>query len=128
SNDILLKMTRCFGSAHSAPIGNDFKMFLKRILANEKITLNGLENQQDEDSYSSLKKAGILVEFPGSTFGFSSQLAKRYYFKWMFPNRSSSAPASLADLIRNVISTMSSSILKNSTLAGDFPKEAVFQH
>ena len=85
-------------------------------------------NQQDEDSYLSLKKAGILVQFPDATFGFSSQLAKRYYFKWIFPNRSDSVHSSLPDLIRSVISSMSANTLKNSTKAGDFPKEAVFQH
>ena len=80
------------------------------------------------DYYSSLQKAGILVELPDSTFNFTSPLAKRYFFKWIFPNRSEDAPSSLQELIKNVISNMSSTILKNSTLPGDFPKEAVFQH
>jgi hypothetical protein len=29
SDKVLHRMTRCFGSAHSAPIGNDFRIFLK---------------------------------------------------------------------------------------------------
>ncbi|KAJ3262330.1 hypothetical protein HK103_002744 [Boothiomyces macroporosus] len=128
SNDILSYMARCFGSAHSKPIGNDFKMFLKKIFVDDKLFLDGLTNEQDDDSYLTLKKAGILVKFPDSTFGFSSQLAKRYYFKWVFPNRSKTAPSSLQELIRNVVSNMSSTVLKNCTLPGDLPKEAVFQH
>jgi hypothetical protein len=128
SNDLLSNMGRCFGDNHSAPIGNDFKMFLKKTLLDEKQTLNNLANQQDDHSYSSLKKAGILVEFPDTTYGFSSPLAKRYYFKWIFPNRSLTTPSILPELIGNVISRMSATILKNSTRPGDFPKEAVFQH
>ena len=128
SNDLLPVMVRCFGAHHSAPIGNDFKKILIKILLDEKQILNRLDNQQDNDSYSSLKRAGILVEYPDTTFGFSSPLAKRYYFKWVFPNRSLTAPSALVELIRNVVSRMSATILKNSTTPGDFPKEAVFQH
>ena len=121
-------MARCFGSGHSYPAGEDFKNFLQKCFENEKIQLNILSNQQDEESYSSLKKAGILVELSDSTFSFSSQLAKRYYFKWIFPKRSDTAPESLIELVRNVISSMSATTLQNSTRLGDFPKEAVFQH
>jgi ATP/maltotriose-dependent transcriptional regulator MalT len=32
SNDLLPNMGRCFGDTHSAPIGNDFKTFLKNIM------------------------------------------------------------------------------------------------
>jgi hypothetical protein len=81
-----------------------------------------------EASYLLLKKAGILVEHPDSTFGFSSLLAKRYYFDWIFPNRSESQPVSLLELIKKVIGNMSALTLKNSTILGDFPKAAVFQH
>jgi energy-coupling factor transporter ATP-binding protein EcfA2 len=128
SNNFVQRMARCFGSRHSKPVGDDFKNFLKRCFSDDRTQLNGLMNQEDNDSYSSLKKAGILVEFPDTTFGFSSPLAKRYYFKWIFPNRSLTAPSTLAELIGNVVSSMSATILKNSTRPGDFPKEAVFQH
>jgi hypothetical protein len=84
-----------------------------------------LKNQQDDDSFSSLKKAGILVG--EATFAFSSQLAKRYYFRWIFPDRSLYTPSNLAELIKNVVSSMSATVLMNSTRDGDFPKEAVFQ-
>jgi hypothetical protein len=88
SNNFVQRMARCFGSRHSKPVGDDFKDFLKRCFSDDRTQLNGLMHQEDNDSYSSLKKAGILVEFPDTTFGFSSPLAKRYYFKWIFPNRS----------------------------------------
>jgi len=128
SDELLPGITRCFGSAHSAPIGNDFKLFLKKVLVDEKPFQNGFANPQDDDSFSSLKKAGILVELPDSSVGFSSSLAKRYYFKWIFPNRSRTRPSSLRELLIKVVSNMSSTVLKNSTFQGDFPKEAVFQH
>jgi hypothetical protein len=128
SDNFVQRMARCFGSGHSNPVGDDFKHFLKRCFSEDRAKLNGLMIQQDEDSYLSLKKAGILVEFPDKTFGFTSLLAKRYYFKWIFPNRSETTPSSLSELIKKVIGNMSATILKNSTRPGDFPKEAVFQH
>jgi hypothetical protein len=74
-------MARCFGSVHSYPSGEDFKRFLKNCLSDEKVPLKFLANQQDNDTYLSLKKSGILVGPPDANFGFSSQLAKRYYFR-----------------------------------------------
>jgi hypothetical protein len=121
-------MARCFGSVHSYPSGEDFKRFLKNCLSDEKVPLKFLANQQDNDTYLSLKKSGILVGPPDANFGFSSQLAKRYYFRWIFPNRSETTPTTLRELIMNVIGNMSATILKNSTQCNDFPKEAVFQH
>jgi energy-coupling factor transporter ATP-binding protein EcfA2 len=121
-------MARCFGSGHSKPMGNEFKYFLKRCFVDKSMELTSKAVEQDPDSFYSLQKAGILVKFPNSTFGYSSLLAKRYYFEKIFPDRSDSPPSSLPELIQNVISTMSSSTLKNSTLPGKFPKEAVFKH
>ncbi|KAJ3388314.1 hypothetical protein HDU80_011724 [Chytriomyces hyalinus] len=37
-------------------------------------------------------------------------------------------PTSLHELVHNVVESMSSNLLNHSTVAGDFPKEAVFQH
>ncbi|TPX74549.1 hypothetical protein CcCBS67573_g04185 [Chytriomyces confervae] len=125
SKDYVTNMDRCFGSAHSDPIGDDFKKFLKRIFVNEEGQPQKLAVVEDENSYASLKKSGILVELPDATFTFSSPLAKRYYFKWVFPNRSLTMPTSLHELVHNVVESMSSN---RSTVAGDFPKEAVFQH
>jgi hypothetical protein len=128
SDRFVQNMARCFGSEHSYPVGKDFKRFLKDCFENKLVFCNGFTNPQDDVSYSLLEKAGILVELSGSSFGFSSLLAKRYYFNWIFPNRSQNSPSSLRELIRKVVSSMSSTVLKNSTLSGDFPKEAVFQH
>ncbi|KAJ3291264.1 hypothetical protein HDU76_007305 [Blyttiomyces sp. JEL0837] len=111
------------------PIGDDFKKFLKRIVVNENVRPPSLANKTDEESYLSRQKAGILVENKQDrTFMFSSPLAKRYYFRWIFPDRSFSKPASLHELVRNVVGSMSSNLLKHSTVPGEFPKEAVFQH
>ncbi|KAI8823202.1 hypothetical protein BJ741DRAFT_634842 [Chytriomyces cf. hyalinus JEL632] len=128
SKDYVTNMDRCFGSAHSRPIGEDFKKFLKRIFVKEEDQPQNLAVVEDEKSYASLKKSGILVELPDATFTFSSPLAKRYYFKWVFPNRSLTMPTSLHELVHNVVESMSSNLLNRSTVAGDFPKEAVFQH
>ncbi|KAJ3399638.1 hypothetical protein HDU80_007706 [Chytriomyces hyalinus] len=128
SNDYVSKMDRCFGSAHSDPIGDDFKKFLKRIFVKEEGRPQQLAIAENENTYALLEKTGILVELPDSTFAFSSPLAKRYYFKWVFPNRSSSMPTSLHELVRNVVESMSSNLLHHSAVAGDFPKEAVIQH
>jgi hypothetical protein len=128
SDSFARNMARCFGSAHSYPVGIDFKKFLKGCFENKSIWRSCFTNLQDDDSYSSLRKAGILVELPDASFGFSSPLAKRYFFKWIFPDRSQTTPSTLRELIRKVVSSMSSTVLKNSSLPGDFPKEAVFQH
>ena len=128
SNDLLVRISRCFGTAHSAPIGNDLKTHLKEILGNDRTPIvRTWTYLQDEDVYSRLKQGGILVEFPDDSIRFTSQLAKRYYFKWIFPNRTITAPASLLELIKKVIANMSASVLKKATMPGDFPKEAVFQ-
>ena len=78
SDKILPRISRCFGSAPSAPIGNDFRLFLQKLFVDEVVYENGFSNPKDDASYSSLKKAGILVEPAYKTFAFSSPLAKRY--------------------------------------------------
>ncbi|KAJ3221443.1 hypothetical protein HDU78_000485, partial [Chytriomyces hyalinus] len=99
SKDYVSNMDRCFGSAHSDPISDDFKKFLKQIFVKEEGRLQQLAIAED-----------------------------RYYFKWVFPNCSLTTPTSLHDLVRNVVESMSSNLLNYSTVAGDFPKDAVFQH
>jgi hypothetical protein len=127
SDKVLQSMTPCFGSAHALPIGPDFKTFMKKVFVDKRLCPSGFTNPQDGESYSSLENAGIL-ELPDSkSFGFSSPLAKRYYFKWLFPSRSETSPSSLQELIRKVVSNMSCTALTNSSLPGDFPNKAVFQ-
>jgi hypothetical protein len=127
SSPFVRRMARCFGSGNSNPVGNDFKSFLKGCFENKRMWAEGFVNSQDNDSYLKLKK-GTLVDLPDLSVGFSSHLAKRYHFDWIFPNRSKTSPSSLRELIIKVVSNMSSTVLKNSTLPGGFPKEAVFQH
>jgi hypothetical protein len=127
SDSFAQHMARCFGSNHLNPVGNDLKSFLKALFGNKNLCSYSFESAQDNKIFSALKKAGILADLSGNSVGFSSPLAKRYYFKWIFPKRTPDAPSSLRELIEKVISSMSSSVLKNSTL-GEFPKEAVFQH
>ena len=51
SKDLLEKISRCFGSVHSILILNDFKMFLKKNMVDEKQIPNILANQQVIDSF-----------------------------------------------------------------------------
>ena len=127
SDKILPYLCRCFGESHSDPIGDDFKMIIKKLLVDEKPTIRTFMENQDNESFIYLKEAGILIEHD-QIISFSSPLAKRYYFEHIFPDRADTLPESLSSLIRNVICSMSATILQNSTLSGDFPKEAVFQH
>jgi hypothetical protein len=78
-------MNRCFGIFNSASIGDDFKNLSKNIYIGEQLIPKNFSNPKDEASYSTLKNAGILVELPGKVIGFSSPLAKRHYFEWLFP-------------------------------------------
>jgi hypothetical protein len=128
SNQFLDRMARCFGSGHSLPIGEDFQYLLKRFLVDESYELTKWSMPEDQDPFLSLKKSGLLVELSDTSFGFSSPLAKRYYFRWIFSNRSHLVPSSLSELIRNVISKMSCTVLQISKVLGGFPKGADFQH
>ncbi|KAF4027937.1 putative AAA domain-containing protein [Phytophthora infestans] len=78
--------------------------------------------------FTRLKKAGIVFE-DGAYVNFTSPLAERYYYKWLFPGRGYVNPTSLYELVRKAIGSMSASVLKQSVVREyDFPKEAVFQH
>ena len=64
-----------------------------------------------------LEKAGILVRGQDkSSVKFSSPLAEKYYSKWLFPNRALFNPQCLHDLIKQVLSNMSASALKQSVV------------
>ncbi|KAG6951244.1 hypothetical protein JG688_00013815, partial [Phytophthora aleatoria] len=82
-------------------------------------------SSDDHQCFTRLKKAGIVDGY----VNFSSPLAERYYYQWLFPGRGYENPTSLHELIRKVIGSMSASALARSVaLEDDFPKEAVFQH
>lgn len=119
-------MERCFGPNHSQSITQDFVDFLRNVFVNKELKRIDM-TEQDEVVYYDLLKAGILVESK-NIVDFSSEMARRYYFKQLFPNRSLLNPSSLVDLIRNCVSRFSSSFLQKTVIAGQFPKEATFQH
>jgi hypothetical protein len=121
-------MDRCFGGGHSQPVAEDFKEFLKQCLSKETVAFNGFFNENDVETFYTLRKAGILVGESDYAISFSSPLARRYYSRLLFPYRADTNPVNLNQLILKTISSLSASILQNSVFCGDFPKEAVFQH
>ena len=124
SKSFVDRMARCFGSSHSTQISDNLKQCLKQCFASERV--QSTDFNIEELTY--LKKAGILVELADNTVEFSSPLAKRYYSQWIFPNRALDNPLNLPDLITKAISSMSASVLRNSTVQSDFAKEPTFQH
>ncbi|RKP15872.1 hypothetical protein ROZALSC1DRAFT_25947, partial [Rozella allomycis CSF55] len=121
SNEITEKMSRCFGSAHKK-VPDHLKSHLISCLSGPC----DIPNKRDEYLIL-LQKCGILVT-NGTKFDYSSPLARRYFFRWLFPNRSTNNPSTIKELIIKAIELMSASFLKQSTPSTDeFPKEAVFQ-
>lgn len=67
---------------------------------------------------------GLLME-SGGIFQFTSSLTKRYFSKWLFPDRSSDLPSSIDSLVQDIIKNMSLSDLLQYRVHGhNFPKEA----
>ncbi|KAJ3211579.1 hypothetical protein HDU82_005505, partial [Entophlyctis luteolus] len=126
SADAVSRMARVFGSDHSLPVDTVFKNFLGKCLTSGLSKSPTDLSATDELCFTRLQKAGILVEENGF-IKFSSIMGQRYFLKWLFPNRSLSAPPSLRVLIEGCIQNMSCSILTRSVVEG-FPKEATFQH
>ena len=58
-----MTMYQCFGSAHSSPVEDDFKYFLKMIFLDINMQAKMLSSRLDETSYSNLKKAGKFSVF-----------------------------------------------------------------
>lgn len=114
-------MARCFGSAHTK-VPDHLNSFLISCL-------NGpckIENMENDEYLILLQKCGILVS-NGDLIDYSSPLARRYFFKWLFPNRSPNNPSNLKELITKAIKDISASFLEQSTPStDDFPKVAVF--
>ena len=108
---------RCYGNL------DEFLAGIKETILQSEI--QGLSSV-GSDMSKLMFKAG-LIESP-ENLQFTSPLAKRYIFKKLFPSRSMNNPSSLIDLIKLSIMSMSSSLLRASTITGGLPKEAVFQH
>ncbi|KUF86723.1 hypothetical protein AM587_10001003 [Phytophthora nicotianae] len=123
-------MGRCFGSEHTTPATSNQQKFLSTCLfCDPRCQPLAQQLSRDEhECFTRLKKAGIVTEVGGYVW-FSSPLAGRYYYKWLFPGRGYENPTSLHELIRKVIGSMSASALDRSVVRNDdFPNEAVFQH
>jgi hypothetical protein len=129
SEGITKSMQRCFGSGHSRPVSDEVKDFLSKLLVSgqDTVSIENLE-KEDEPTVSTLLKAGILVNLDGRNAAFSSRMAQRYYFDLLFPGRAKENPRTIGKLVETVIRDLPYQILRNSVQAGDFPKEATFQH
>ncbi|KAJ3248455.1 hypothetical protein HDU77_008115 [Chytriomyces hyalinus] len=126
SADAVSWMARVFGSGHPYPLDDNFKDFLAKCFTSELISAPTGLSTPDERCLTGLQKAGILVE-EGGFFKFSSIMSRRYFFKWLFRDRSSEVPQSLRALIKSCIEDMSCHLLAGSVVDG-FPEEATFQH
>jgi len=115
-------------SVHLGSILPVFRDFLKACFV-QTTTRPMLLDSESKKILVQLLKGGVLEEVSWDSFRFSSPLAKRFYFGYVFPNRSMVVPSSVFDLVRGAIQNMSSATLQNATVDGnDFPKETVFQH
>ncbi|KAJ3120116.1 hypothetical protein HK098_004875, partial [Nowakowskiella sp. JEL0407] len=128
SNNFVAGMTRVFGSEHTSPLEPGFITFLEELFTGEAqlapIHLTG----EDDKLFIRLQKSGILIDRDG-LIDFTSSLARRYFIKWLFPQRASKDPTSLRILVEKCIRSMSASLLLNSTVPdAKFSKEATFQH
>ncbi|KAI8820322.1 hypothetical protein BJ741DRAFT_639268 [Chytriomyces cf. hyalinus JEL632] len=125
SADAVSFMVRVFGSDHSHPLDGNFKDFLAKCFTSGLTLASTSLSAPDALCLTRLQKAGILVEERGF-IKFSSIMSKRYFMRWLFPNRSSDDPQSLGVLIKSCIEYMSCHLLAGSVVDG-FPKEATFQ-
>jgi hypothetical protein len=92
SNTITESMKRCFGSGHSRPVSKDIVDFLERsMIGDESVLWIQTLEQKDDPIAKKLLESGILKE-ESYQVKFSSRMAERYYFKYLFPYRSEPAP------------------------------------
>eukprot|EP00475_Leptophrys_vorax_P039693 TRINITY_DN7206_c0_g1_i8.p1 TRINITY_DN7206_c0_g1~~TRINITY_DN7206_c0_g1_i8.p1 ORF type:complete len:449 (+),score=125.20 TRINITY_DN7206_c0_g1_i8:908-2254(+) len=117
---------RLFGT-DIMPIDDEFHLFLRNCFLNSgsSVLLDG----ESRVVVNSLVKGGALVQ-TGDDYRFSSPLAKRFYFKSIFPHRvAMQVPSDIFTLVKYGIAQMSASnLLKSTVNVDDFPKEAVFRH
>ncbi|KAI9092203.1 hypothetical protein DFS34DRAFT_313491 [Phlyctochytrium arcticum] len=130
------RMTRCFGEKQSTPVDRNLKTFLESCLLQPGRILQVASLDEEAKRHLRwLTKSGILSDTgqdeTAVEIKFSSPLAKRFYTRFLFPNRSSSValPTSLESLMKVAISRLSGSLLRQSTVDdGGFPNETTFQH
>ncbi|OWY90966.1 Crinkler (CRN), partial [Phytophthora megakarya] len=127
SETVVQAMGPLYGRRHVIPSDIEFQTFLIKCLLDDSMPL---PMQYDERScFIRLMKTGIIARDAKSFVKFTSPLATRYYFKYLFPKRGHHNPSSLNELIRKVIGNMSARVLMQSTVdKNDFPNEATFKH
>ncbi len=126
SEKFIERTGRCFGVQLPTP-SSKLRAFLVTCFF-QPVPKKHQISKKDDLNLTILNKAGVILENSNGTIGFSSPLAKRFFTKALFPNRSSTNPLSLKSLIKDSVKRLSSSLLRRSALSDSFPKEAVFQH
>jgi hypothetical protein len=81
-------MERCFGIGHSKSSGKDLTDILKLMFMKKMVEPRLPTQSNNRIIFADLEKSGILVRVPnGDTCEFSSLMARRHYFGWLFPDR-----------------------------------------
>jgi hypothetical protein len=123
SSRFLQELPRVFGE-HNEPVDPAFSKFFREFFSSPSPMK---PTPKHEETLETLIKCGVMFQENGK-YEFTSTLAKRYYFRKIFPSRPTELPKSLKELVLNAIEKMSSIVLEKSVVSSeDFPKEAVFQ-
>ena len=112
-------MERCFKTRDDVVTPKLKKVLLDVVIADA--TQESLSIADDKD-LAPFVRAGILTR-EGQ---FACIAAQWYYNRFCFPNRPSSSPESLEELISSAVASISAKRLRD-TLEDGFPKEATFQ-
>eukprot|EP00523_Entomoneis_sp_CCMP467_P012077 CAMPEP_0168717728 /NCGR_PEP_ID=MMETSP0724-20121128/149_1 /TAXON_ID=265536 /ORGANISM="Amphiprora sp., Strain CCMP467" /LENGTH=468 /DNA_ID=CAMNT_0008764213 /DNA_START=9 /DNA_END=1415 /DNA_ORIENTATION=+ len=116
SNYFIGKLDRCFQLPNTLPL-ESHDLILDVLLEPDSDLL------PDSEVLDGLIRMGILTQ----TGNYSCHAANWYYNRKCFPNRSMHTPATLDDLVKLAVSSLSAKRLRD-TLVDGFPKEAAFQH
>lgn len=116
SGDFIGKLDRCFQLSATLPL--ESHDIILDVLLNE-----GDGELPESSTLDGLVRMGILTR----TGKFSCLAANWYYNRRCFPTRSMYAPATLGDLVKLAVCSMSAKRLRD-TLRDGFPKQATFQH
>lgn len=122
---LIQPMIRCFGKNSISQFDTDTQSTIISMLhKDEDVVL------QPSETLLNLVKFGIFeMNEQSNSFKFSSPLSKRFFMYHFYGIRCLSNPPTIVELIKRVIGSMSSSMIRQSLAKpGDFPKEATFQH
>ena len=109
-------LNRCFKLPDDLP-----RQFKDRLL--DAVVSSNVVDMESDPALAPFIRAGLLTR----KGAFSCIAARWYYNRRCFPNRATSAPESLDELIMLAVSSISAKRLRD-TLVNGFPKEATFQH